>query len=148
MQGSHNKKSRQFRQGADRVQGDGGFLDSHERGALPAVSRICKGEQPEGARATAILHLDDGRSVACAAKALQAGENAVRAWRQAFRKRDMESIGMAGCSKREGLLSGAREERLRAMFAERPPRDAVEVRARIVEEFGADCSRRGAPASP
>ena len=86
-----------------------------------------------GLRAKAIPHLDDGRAVVCVAKALQFGVNAVRAWRHAFRERGLESLGMAGRSKREGPLSATRKERLKALTAERPQRNAVEVRARIAE---------------
>lgn len=126
------------------MQGGKRFLTSRERSELLAIARTRKGDHLAGVRATAILHLDDGRSVAYVAKALYAGVNAVRAWRRDFRERGLESIGMAGYSPREGLLSRAQQEKLKAIFWERPPRDTIEVRARIAEEFGVDYSRQGA----
>ena len=144
MQGSQNKKTRQFWQGAGGVKADKSFLTSHERKQLRAIAGMRRGDHPAGVRAMAILHLDDGETVAFASKALRAGKNTACAWRRAFRERGPDSIGMAGCSQREGPLSELREERLKALSAERPPRDTVEVRARVLEKFGVEYSRQGA----
>ena len=51
---------------------------------------------------------------------------------------------MAGYSRREGLLARAQEDELKAIFAERPPRDTIAVRARVFERFGVAYSRQGA----
>ena len=100
-----------------------------------------------GVRALAILHLDDGRTPACVAEALYVTENAVRKWRQAYRERGSDLIAMAGYSQREGLLSKEQEQRLKAIFAERPPRDTIAVRACVMKEFSVACSRQG-PCKP
>lgn len=126
------------------MRGDGRFLTPRERSELLAIARTRRGDHLAGVRATAILHLDGGRSTAYVAKALFVNADTVRAWRREFRERGLDSIGMAGYSRREGLLSQAQEETLKAAFSERPPRDTVEVRARIAEEFGVEYSRQGA----
>ena len=120
------------------------FLTLQERGALLSLLRARKAASLKARRANALLLLDDGLSVLDVARVLYLDEDTIRSWKRSFESDGLGSLDLKAYSKRDGHLTADQEDKLSALFRDRPPKTTDEVRAVIDTLFDVAYSKAGA----
>ena len=119
-------------------------LSEEERTALEAVCRRRKVEALVWKRARAFLLLDAGEDARTVCRILDIGPTVLTEWKSAFAAMGLSFFGLKDYSPRQGHLSFAQEAELKAHFSNTPPRNADEVCAHILAEYGQSYCSSGA----
>jgi len=96
-------------------------LSEKERQDLKILTT--KGELPARMfkRATALLALDRGETLAAVAKLLNVGTNTVRGWKKRFEEEGMEGLHDKPCSGRPVEIDGEQRAKITALACSKPP---------------------------
>ena len=119
-------------------------LSEEERTALEAVCRRRKVEALVWKRARAFLLLDAGEDARTVCRILDIGPTVLTEWKSAFAAMGLSFFGLKDYSPRQGHLSFAQEAELKAHFSNTPPRNADDVCAHILAEYGQSYCSSGA----
>ena len=119
-------------------------LSEDQRAALQAVCRQRKVPVLEWKRARSLLHLDADEDVATVCRMLDIGPTVLGEWRGSFSSEGISFLGLKDYSQRQGHLSIAQENTLKVHFSDTPARNAEEICAYILAEYGQSYCASGA----
>lgn len=119
-------------------------LSDEERIALEAICRRRKVDALVWKRARAFLLLDAGEDAGTVCRILDIGPTVLTEWRFAFGGAGLSFFGLKDYSQRQGHLSVAQEQALKAHFTECLAQNVDQVRAFVLSEHNLTYSRSGA----
>jgi transposase len=119
-------------------------LTDEQRIALETICRRRKVDALVWKRARAFLLLDAGYDAKLVCEILDIGPTVLVEWRLTFASKGLSLFGLKAYSQRQGHLSVAQEQALKVRFTEHSARNADEICAYILSEFGQSYSASGA----
>ena len=119
-------------------------LSESERAALEAICRRRKVEALVWKRARAFLLLDAGEDARTVCRILDIGPTVLTEWKSAFSRDGLSFFGLKDYSPRQGHLSVAQEEALKAHLCDNAPRNTDQVRAHVLAQYGCSYCASGA----
>ena len=119
-------------------------LSDEQRAALEAICRSRKVDALVWKRARAFLLLDAGYDAKLVCEVLDIGPTVLTEWQFAFAGAGLSFFSLKDYSQRQGHLSVEQENVLKAHFTEHPARNADEVCAYVLAEYGQSYGPSGA----
>lgn len=119
-------------------------LTDEQRIALETICRRRKVDALVWKRARAFLLLDAGYDAKLVCEILDIGPTVLVEWRLTFASKGLSLFGLKAYSQRQGHLSVVQEQALKVRFTEHSARNADEICAYILSEFGQSYSASGA----
>jgi hypothetical protein len=119
-------------------------LTDADRSKLRAIVRQRKAPVLVWKRAQSLLLLDAGEDAAVVCRMLDIGPTVLGEWRGSFSTEGLSFLGLKDYSQRQGHLSIVQENKLKVHFSDSPARNADEICAYILAEYGQSYCALGA----